>query len=603
MNNYLKAIPEKSNDTELRVGNHIVLFGGKDLHGEHFTAETKFDSDYTKHNAVLVDWEHGFDPDPDSPNSDDLLGYVDWSTAKSTDYGLWVERVLDRSKEYMQYVEELIEAGIVGTSSEAVPRGIRRSESGEIQVWPIKRDSLTVQPAEPRMLTSNALEALKSLLKYSPALSALIPPEGGQETAVDDAATAGEPLIETSKSKEVNIMTDAVNVITRDEFQRAFDDVKAELETVKGLSAGVNIILEKLEQMPAAKTAGLVAPDSETDERDVKSFADFCVAVRNNNVRRLTEVYHTRKDLSGETGTAGGYLVPEQYETTLLQVAAMASAIMQRVTRVPVGTDRGKWPALDQYVTPTAGSGQTAEAAGVRATTTAAGATLTETEPGFEMIEWRINKVGGFTEVENELIADSPQAIGVLLERLFGIAVANKNERNILRGTGVGEPLGILSAACAVGVTPATNNVFAYADALNMKSRFKAVGGTPMWLWHPGIWPDVGIFETSAGGGVFMANLAAGAPGRLLGYEYGESQHQPQDDNSGCVLLADFSAYLFFERAGLAVAFSEHAAFTSDKGTWRFTQRNDGQPWLRLAITLADPQGSYTVSPFVFLND
>jgi hypothetical protein len=53
----------------------------------------------------------------------------------------------------------------------------------------------------------------------------------------------------------------------------------------------------------------------------------------------------------------------------------------------------------------------------------------------------------------------------------------------------------------------------------------------------------------------------------------------------------------------MAVAFSEHAAFTTDKGTWRFTKRLDGQPWLSGAITLADPQGSYTVSPFVYHND
>jgi hypothetical protein len=36
---------------------------------------------------------------------------------------------------------------------------------------------------------------------------------------------------------------------------------------------------------------------------------------------------------------------------------------------------------------------------------------------------------------------------------------------------------------------------------------------------------------------------------------------------------------------------------------WRFKKRLDGQPWLLNAITLADPQGSFTQSPFVYLND
>jgi hypothetical protein len=38
-------------------------------------------------------------------------------------------------------------------------------------------------------------------------------------------------------------------------------------------------------------------------------------------------------------------------------------------------------------------------------------------------------------------------------------------------------------------------------------------------------------------------------------------------------------------------------------GTWRFTARNDGKPWLKKAITLAGPGATYTVSPFVYHND
>jgi len=219
------------------------------------------------------------------------------------------------------------------------------------------------------------------------------------------------------------------------------------------------------------------------------------------------------------------------------------------------------------------------------------------------MIQWNINKIGGFTNVENELMMDSPQSIEVLLTQLFGLAVRAKTEHYVLRGTGAGEPLGILNATPAVSVTVDTDNTFAWADATEMLSRFKSVGGSPVWVIHPGIWPDIGDFETSSGGGVFQANMQAALGNNLLGFPILQSEHLPQDDNAGCVLLADFSGYYLFERAGISIAFSEHAAFTTDKGVWRFTQRLDGQPALKSAITLADPQGSYTVSPFVYLND
>lgn len=77
----------------------------------------------------------------------------------------------------------------------------------------------------------------------------------------------------------------------------------------------------------------------------------------------------------------------------------------------------------------------------------------------------------------------------------------------------------------------------------------------------------------------------------------------PQDDASGCVILADLASYLIFQNGSLEIAFSEHAAFTTNKGTWRFLDYSDGMPWVKNVITLADPQGSYTVSPFVYFND
>lgn len=378
---------------------------------------------------------------------------------------------------------------------------------------------------------------------------------------------------------------------------------------VDALSDSLNKFIKLMEDSPALKRAGYTTDDGGAADPGHKSFGDFLLAVRRGDQKRLATVYKARredgdmKDLTGTAGVSGGYLVPTEHLTPLLRLAEMQSPVYSRVQKIPVSRDAGEWPALDQYMAVTAGAGNTAYAAGVAATTKASGATLDETEPKFANIEWRIHKLGGYTEVHNELIADSPESIEALLRSLFGIAIASKNERNILRGSGAGEPLGILNAPAAIGISPATNNAFSYADALNMKARFKAAGGNPVWLIHPGVWPDIGVFETSQGGGVWMANQQAGMPSTLLGYPILESEHLPQDDNAGNVILADLNAYLMFERQQLSVAFSEHAAFTADKGTWRFTVRNDGQPWLKSAITLADPQGSYTVSPFVYHND
>jgi HK97 family phage major capsid protein len=488
---------------------------------------------------------------------------------------------------------------------------LARREGKTITRWPIVEESITLTPAEPRTV---GVERLKALAELNPDLKALVPEADGTpavDEAMDMGDEVGDDMAQTAEdAAEIEGKT-RIEFTEDDEMsgQNAQAQADPRDEEIKALSDRVNQLVEMLEKSPALKSAGYTTDDGGTADPTHKSFGDFLLAVKRGDTKRLATVYGSKrddgdtKDMSGNTGTTGGYLVPKEHLTPLLKLAEGQSQIYQRVQKIPVSRDAGDWPALDQYLTPVAGSGDTAMAGGVKAKTKAAGATLDETEPRFANVEWRVHKIGGFVEVENELVADSPESIEALLRGLFGIAIAAKNERNILRGSGAGEPLGILNAAAAIGVTPATDNVFAYADALQMRSRFKMAGGSPVWLIHPGIWPDLGVFETAAGGGVWAANLAAGTPQGLLGYPIIESEHLPQDDAPGAVILADLSAYLLFERQQLSIAFSEHAAFAADKGTWRFTARNDGQPWLKDKITLADPQGGYTVSPFVYHND
>jgi hypothetical protein len=161
MSNNLKAI--STTETELRVGNYIILFGGNDLVGERFSAKTLLESSYTKSSFLHVDFEHGIDPDDMGMDKNEILGFVDWKTAKIDERGVFVERVLNRRARYMEYIEPLIAEGLVGNSSEAVAGKTKVSDNGDITEWPLMRDTLTVNPCEPRMLSQNSISAMKSL--------------------------------------------------------------------------------------------------------------------------------------------------------------------------------------------------------------------------------------------------------------------------------------------------------------------------------------------------------------------------------------------------------------------------------------------------------
>ena len=165
MNN-LKAVSKT--DNELVVENYIILFGGEDLSGEFFTKDTEIKSAYTDLGILYVDFEHGYDVVDTGNDPDNVLGYVDWKSSKIDDKGIFVRRVLNRQSQYVQYISDLIDAGVVGTSSQAVSGKTVKKSSGEIIEWPLMRDSITFTPLEPRMLGENALSAAKSLVELVP---------------------------------------------------------------------------------------------------------------------------------------------------------------------------------------------------------------------------------------------------------------------------------------------------------------------------------------------------------------------------------------------------------------------------------------------------
>lgn len=237
MKNTLKSI-SKTED-EFRVANYIILFGGKDVVGEFFTEKTKIESSYTKSGVLHVDFEHGLDHENLNLDENEIYGYVDWKTARTDERGVFVERVLNRHAKYMEHIEDLIEAGVMGTSSQAIEGKAKRAKSGEIVEWQLMRDSLTVQPAEPRMITENALKAAKSLLEFYPNCKSL--KKLARENYVD---------LESVKSS-----LEAINSI---------NDLEAFLREAGGFSKGLAVAV-----VARTKTILLGEPKGSLDEKTV----------------------------------------------------------------------------------------------------------------------------------------------------------------------------------------------------------------------------------------------------------------------------------------------------------------------------------------------
>lgn len=554
------------------VGGYLVRFSSAkdpDLTGDFFTADT----DFGEAEKTRVYYHHG---------GDGKIGKkkIGVGSLRKDAVGIWVDAQLDLHDEYEKAVYEMTKAGKMGWSSGTASHLVEREPVGKakwIKSWPLGLDaSLTPTPAEPR----NAAVSLKTLLMDE------------QETAEEDAGDA--PNAVTGEHAQVKSLSDQST--KEDATMSDNPEIKALEEKMTGFSAALEKLTKLIEDAPAVRKAGYYSVDGGKADPNVKSFGDFLLAVKRGDTERLNTVYNSSKSMTEANGTDGGWVVPEDYSTSLMQIVAQNSPILAAIERIPVAVPAGSWPALDQFITPTAGVGQTALAAGVKGTARKEGGAYTETEPDFTQIKWRVNSIGGYVKATKELAADSAQSLDALLRGLFSVAIQAKEEFYVLRGSGAGEPLGVLNSAAAIGISPDTNSTFAYADAVEMTSRFKKMTNKSMWMAHQSILPDFAASTWVLGNSIMKLGEMGYGPLVL-------SEHLPQADNSGCVALVDWGAYRLWVRQGLTVDFSEHADFLNGNVVWRFDERLDGQPWLKKAITQADPQGSFTVSPFVYFND
>jgi hypothetical protein len=254
--NALKAVSKT--DDQLIVENHIVLFGGRDLEGkvnervnpdgtrgEYFTKSTDLRSAYTNTGVLYVDWEHGQGGKAE-PQEDDIIGFVDWTTAKADDDGIMVRRILDRRSRFIQMIEPLIEEGMIGTSSEAVPQGVTKADTGEITRWPLRRDTLTVSPMEPRMLSANALAAAKALGDRWPALKSFIQNETVSST--DDEVSRKNENVSRETPKPNQTATPAAENIEQPEQNDVAQDDAPAAKPEKAPEPGITEIEAALQQ-------------------------------------------------------------------------------------------------------------------------------------------------------------------------------------------------------------------------------------------------------------------------------------------------------------------------------------------------------------------
>ena len=145
------------------IKHYAFLWGNPeqvDLTAEYFTPETDF---WDSKNVKQLTWDHGQDEKFNQLQPNPVIGKtVDFG---NDEWGRWAVSVLDTDQHYRKFVDQFIEEGRLGYSSDSAPQYIQREPRGKgvwLKRWPWFAGALTAAPCEPRMKDYSP-EFLKSL--------------------------------------------------------------------------------------------------------------------------------------------------------------------------------------------------------------------------------------------------------------------------------------------------------------------------------------------------------------------------------------------------------------------------------------------------------
>ncbi len=356
---------------------------------------------------------------------------------------------------------------------------------------------------------------------------------------------------------------------------------------------------------PKAKGAGTSKDGRTRYDEEFTDTADFMQSIWHANYAGKSKWERIRNDYSSLDAASGGFLVPENLRAELLRVALESAIVRSRARTIPMDSARVPFPTID------ATSNASTVYGGIVGYWTEEGGSLTETEATFGRVVLDASKLTAYCEVPNELLQDSIISFGALIDQLMPSALAWFEDIAFIRGSGVGQPLGVLLSDALVSVakeTGQTADTIVWENIVKMYSRMLPGSlNSAVWLANIDTFPQLATMSLAIGTGgsaIWLNNGVAGPPMTILGRPviFTEKMETLGGGGSGKDIgFFDFGYYLVGDRQQMRAESSPHVKFQNDITAYRVTERVDGRGWLSSAIT--PNKGTNTLSPFVTLDE
>lgn len=354
---------------------------------------------------------------------------------------------------------------------------------------------------------------------------------------------------------------------------------------------------------PAA-TAGMPTPFANLGEQ-MRAIAASQISIESGGRAdsRLLEI-NAALGANEAVPSEGGFLVQTDFQPGILQRIWETGQLFRKTDNTTIGPNANglKINAIDETSRATG-----SRWGGVRGYWLAEAATKTASKPTFRQMELTLNKLAAVFYATDELLQDT-QALEQEVAKSFMGELAFLVDDALIRGTGAGQPLGILNSAGTLSIAAESGQTADTVIAENIWNMFFRMHPASVargeWYINQAVLAQLQQLNVVVGvGGLPLftppGGIAATPFGTLLGRPINVIEQASAIGDVGDIIFADWSAYKTISKGGVQTASSIHVAFLTDETAFRWVLRVDGQP--KFDSVLTPYKGTDTLANFITL--
>ena len=283
------------------------------------------------------------------------------------------------------------------------------------------------------------------------------------------------------------------------------------------------------------------------------------------------------------TDTEGGYLVPDEYEHTLVE-ALEEENIFRKIAHI-INTSTG-----DRKIPVVASKGN--------ASWVDEEGTITDSDDTFSQVSIGAYKLGTLIKVSNELLNDSVFDLESYISKEFARRIGAKEEDAFFNGDGVGKPIGIFNktGGAEVGITTASGTAVTADEVIDLYYSLKApYRKNAVWILNDSTVKAIRKLKDANGNYLWQPALTQGTPDTILGRPVYTSTYVPEiKAGNKAIAFGDFSYYWIADRQGRNFKKLTELYAATDQTGFVATQRVDGKLILPEAIKVLVCKGTAT---------